>query len=101
MFPIFFLLRPENTVSGIAKTGAYIGVFIQTPVKMTYINLHIRMRLAQTLKTLGSGDNGHEFDLSSAVLLDKVHRGDSGASCSQHGSVTMMVRSSMGLGSLQ
>ena len=46
-------------------------------------------------------DDSHEFDLFSAVLFEKSTAETADPPVASMGSVTMMVRSSMGLGSLQ
>ena len=82
---IYLLFRSENSVSGIAESRTDIGVFVQTSVQMSYIDLNIGMRFAQPLKTLGSSYDAHELDVLSAMLLNKVHCLCTGTAGSQHG----------------
>ena len=44
-----FLLCSEDTVSGITETGTDISLLIQLAIKMSYIDLNIRMILVKSL----------------------------------------------------
>lgn len=68
------LLRAEDSVARVAETGADIGVLVELSVEVADVELDVGMRLHQRADALGSGDDGHELDLSAAVLLDEVYR---------------------------
>ena len=52
---------------------------------MSHVDLNVRMGLAETLQPFGSCDDGHEFDLLSAVFLDEIDGGHGRTAGGQHG----------------
>ena len=75
----------EDAVAGISKTGADVGVFVETAVQVADIKLNVRVSLLQPFYPFGSSDDGHKFNVASAVLLDKIHGSYGRASSGKHG----------------
>ena len=73
--PILFrcLLRSEDTVAGITKTGTDVSMVVETAVKMSNVDLDIRMILAKSLKAFRSSNDTHELNVLTAMLLDEVN----------------------------
>ena len=51
---------------------------------MSYVDLDIRVCFVQALQSFRRCDNGHKFDLLSAMLLDEIHGSHGRAAGGQH-----------------
>ena len=52
---------------------------------MSHVDLDVRVGSVQPLQAFRRGDDGHEFDLFAAVLLDEVDGSHGGSAGGQHG----------------
>ena len=78
------LLRPEDTVAGIAKAREDVFLFIQLTVEGGGIDRNVRMRLVHDLDTFRGSDETHEFDILDAFFFHHVDGCDGAASGSEH-----------------
>ena len=85
-----YLLRAEDTVTGIAQTGDDVAVIVQLLVQCADIDVHIGVGLMQSLQTLRGSNQTDKLDvLGTAPPVASI------------GSRTKTSRSLMSLGSLQ
>lgn len=66
------LFCSEDSVAGIAKSWADVGVFIQLAVNMSNVELDVRMSLEKSLDSLWCSDDRHELDIFATMLLDEI-----------------------------
>ena len=57
------LFRTEDSVTGIAKSRADVGILVEFSVKGATVDLYIRMCLVETFQTFRSCDDAHELSL--------------------------------------
>ena len=69
------LFGTKYSVSCITKSRADISTVIQFSVKMTYIDLYVRMNFVETLQTFRGSDNEHALDALATVLFNVINSG--------------------------
>ena len=79
------LLRSENAVSGIAKTGNDVGILIQMIVHCSHIDIYVGMCFLNLCNTFGNCYKAHEADVGAAAILEHGDGIAGGTAGSEHG----------------
>lgn len=67
------LFCSEDSVAGIAKTWADVGVLVELSVNMSNVELDVWMSPQKSLNSFWSCDDRHELDVLAAMLLDEIN----------------------------
>ena len=71
---LLVLFGSEDTVTGVAKTRADVCVIVQFTIKMSTVDLYIRMSFVKAFQSFRCCNDAHKFDIFSTLFLNEIDR---------------------------